>query len=62
MKKFAIIFLVLVLALTFVACGGNTDTTSSEDAAAPITSTEETSSIVGQDNDAAMPEAWFSAN
>ena len=65
MKKFAIILLVLVLALTFVACGGNTDTTSTEDASTPAASVEDissASSLVGQDNDAAMPDSWFSAN
>ena len=64
MKKFAIILLVLVLVLTFVACGGNTDTPSTEESSVEATaSTEETSSsAVGGDNDAAMPDSWFTTD
>ena len=64
MKKFAIILLVLVLVLTFVACGKSTDTPSTEESSVEATaSTEETSSsAVGGDNDAAMPDSWFTTD
>ena len=69
MKKFAVIFLALVLTLTFVACG-NTDTASSENASTVVDGeggdaeianepdTTESSAVVG-DNDAAMPDSWL---
>ena len=64
MRKFAIVFLAFVLALSLVACGGNTDTPSTEESSVEATvSTEETSSsAVGGDNDAAMPDSWFTTD
>ena len=63
MKKFAIIFLAVVLALTLVACGnkgggvfvetGSLVETPSTDA---DTTTDE---VTNQDNDAEMPDSWL---
>ena len=71
MKKFAIILLVLVLALTLVACGGKKSgvivetgslvETSSADADVAGDPATETNSAQNMDNDAAMPDSWFTA-
>lgn len=64
MRKFAVIFLALLLTLSLIACDSNTGTASTEDISTVVeTSSEETASVedsaVGGDNDAAMPEDWF---
>lgn len=67
MKKFAIIFLALVLVLSLASCGGKTDTASTEDNSTVVeTSSEETTSVadsaIGGDNDVAMPDSWFTTD